>query len=125
MPPGEGEEEKVALNKEDLTAKETLLREEMTAVEKELVELGISSDGNVAVTFDEGFADAAATTSERAKVLSLAEGLQERRNDIKAALVKIEKGTYGRCESCGNQINPDRLEAIPAARQCIDCKQRG
>lgn len=122
---GEGEEEEVPLNKEALAARENLLKEEMTAVEKELVELGISQDGSVDVSFDEGFADAAATTSERAKVLSLAEGLQERLSDIRTALTKIEKGTYGRCDSCGNEINPERLEAIPAARLCIDCKQRG
>ena len=34
---------------------------------------------------------------------------------------KLDAGTYGRCESCGNQIAEARLEAMPAARLCIDC----
>lgn len=112
------------LSKEALSAAEQRLGEELTAIEKELVELGISPDGSVEVSFDEGFADAAASTSERAKVLSLAQGLQERLGDVRTALSKIGKGTYGRCESCGNEITSERLEAIPATRLCIGCKQR-
>lgn len=44
--------------------------------------------------------------------------LEVRYNDIKAALEKIEKGTYGVCEVSGEQIEEDRLEANPAARTC-------
>ena len=41
--------------------------------------------------------------------------------EIEDALSKFDAGTYGRCESCGNQIAEARLEAMPAARLCIDC----
>lgn len=44
--------------------------------------------------------------------------LEARWNDIKAAIEKIETGTYGTCEVCGAQIEEDRLEANPAARTC-------
>ncbi len=40
-------------------------------------------------------------------------------NDVKGALAKIKKGTYGVCEVCGKAIEPERLEANPAARTCI------
>lgn len=40
-------------------------------------------------------------------------------NDVKAALVKIEEGTYGKCEVCGEAIPEARLEANPSARTCI------
>jgi len=46
------------------------------------------------------------------------EPLEARWNDIKAALDKIDEGTYGVCEKCGEQIEEDRLEANPAARTC-------
>ncbi len=68
--------------------------------------------------------NAAQTTSERARVLSLAEGLQQRLEDVQAALTRIEKGTYGKCEGCGNNIPPERLEAIPAAKLCMTCKSK-
>ena len=40
---------------------------------------------------------------------------------IKAALSKIDAGTYGICASCGNEIARKRLEALPYATTCIDC----
>lgn len=108
-------------SKELLDAAHQRLTEELEEVKKELLELGAHDDGSLKVTLDEGFADAAQTTSERSKVLSIVERLQNRSRDIKAALERLDKGTYGRCESCGGEISPERLEAIPAARHCINC----
>jgi DnaK suppressor protein len=42
---------------------------------------------------------------------------------IQAALARIEVGTYGDCETCGTNINPARLEALPMARHCIRCQE--
>lgn len=50
--------------------------------------------------------------------------LQRRLTDIDAALVKIEKGTYGRCEKCNMPIAPARLELVPEARYCIECEKK-
>ena len=49
-----------------------------------------------------------------------AEGLSEI-NDINAALKRLDDGTYGICQNCGYEINPDRLDAIPQAALCIKC----
>ncbi len=43
---------------------------------------------------------------------------------IADALEKIEKGTYGICESCGKEISYERLEAVPTARLCVECKNQ-
>ena len=40
---------------------------------------------------------------------------------IKAAVGRIDAGSYGKCESCGREINPKRLQALPYATDCIDC----
>jgi DnaK suppressor protein len=114
----------VAVSKDFLESALKRLTEEDRAVTEELADLGFGSDGHVDVTFDEGFADAAQTTSERAKILSLAEGLRQRLDELHAALHRVERGTYGICESCGKLIAPERLEAIPTARLCISCKQK-
>ena len=45
--------------------------------------------------------------------------LVKRQRDIKAALEKMDKGTYGTCEVCDEPILKKRLEANPAARTCI------
>ncbi len=44
--------------------------------------------------------------------------LEIKLNDVKSALSKIEKGTFGLCEVCGEEIEEDRLEANPSAKTC-------
>lgn len=55
---------------------------------------------------------------------AITETLDKRLGDINSALSKIESGSYGICESCGNAIEEDRLEANPAARTCKDCMEK-
>jgi DnaK suppressor protein len=43
---------------------------------------------------------------------------------IEEALYRMEKGTYGVCRDCGEQIAPARLNAIPWTRVCITCKEK-
>lgn len=114
----------VGLTKDDLQSARSRLQEERDIVEAELSDLGFTSDGKVDVHFDEGFADAAQSTAERAKVLSLAEGLRQRLESLTEALERVEEGKYGLCERCGDEINPERLEAVPAARFCMPCKRK-
>lgn len=109
---------------EDLQVARKRLQEEEAIVLAELADLGFTADGKVDIHLDEGFADAAQTTSERARVISLAEGLHQRLENVQAALGRIEKGTYGKCERCGKDIAPERLEAVPAAKLCIACKSK-
>lgn len=44
--------------------------------------------------------------------------------EIEHALHKLDAGTYGLCDSCGKPISPDRLEALPQASLCMDCKAK-
>jgi len=44
-------------------------------------------------------------------------------HDIQDALKRIERGEYGKCESCGKRIGAARLEALPYAMLCLQCKQ--
>ncbi|MEX1196910.1 MAG: TraR/DksA family transcriptional regulator [Pseudohongiellaceae bacterium] len=46
---------------------------------------------------------------------------QDQLNRISAALRKIDEGTYGQCEQCGDSIDPRRLESLPDASLCIKC----
>jgi len=74
--------------------------------------------------FDEGFADSGQVTAERGEVDALAGSLSENLAEIEAALEKLEAGTYGQCEDCGQAIAPARLEAMPSARLCITCASK-
>jgi RNA polymerase-binding protein DksA len=114
----------VALSEEALLTAHQRLETELGEIEKELAELGAEPDGSIQVSLDEGFADAAQATSERANVLSLVEGLRNRLQDVRSALSRLDRGSYGQCDRCGKDIAPERLEAVPTARLCISCAQK-
>lgn len=100
------------------------LEEELVAVERQLEEHGSPADSEtVEVDVDEGFADSAHATAERSQTLAIVEQLHEHRLEIKAALARMDAGTYGKCENCGQEIPYERLEARPASRLCMTCAQ--
>lgn len=45
-------------------------------------------------------------------------------SQVNAALTRINEGTYGICERCGDPINPERLEVLPYATLCIGCQMK-
>ena len=78
------------------------------------------------VTFvdDSGFADRGHSSEERSQVTAVVRALRSNLRDVEGALSKTAAGAYGICERCGQPISIERLEALPWAVLCIDCKQR-
>jgi DnaK suppressor protein len=75
-------------------------------------------------TVDNHLADTATVTLDREIDYTLEENSENVLKEIDRALAKIEAGTFGICENCGQPIAEERLRAIPYATQCIDCKRR-
>jgi len=73
---------------------------------------------------DNHLGDTASATYDRELEQGLEEGTEELLAKIDAALRRIAAGTYGTCENCGEPIGEERLEAMPWATLCIDCKRR-
>jgi DnaK suppressor protein len=69
-------------------------------------------------------ADVGAKTYEREHELSLTYNARDLLAQTERALARIESGTYGSCESCGQPIGKARLQAFPRATLCVSCKQR-
>jgi DnaK suppressor protein len=109
---------------EDATTTEfrDLLLEERSDLLSKLAELG--ADGGIGLTYDSNFADSSQVTAERSEAEALVASLRETLEEVEAAIGKLDEGTYGRCEGCGRQIDPLRLDAKPAARYCIDCASK-
>ncbi|WP_430334794.1 TraR/DksA family transcriptional regulator [Rhodococcus sp. ACT016] len=61
---------------------------------------------------------------ERAQVTALLADARREVEELDAALRRVEDGTYGICMYCGNSIAEARLDALPAARTCIECSSR-
>ena len=75
-------------------------------------------------TVDNHLADLATVTLDREIDYTLEENSENVLKEIDKALKKIDAGTFGICETCGQPIAEERLAAIPYATQCIDCKRR-
>jgi RNA polymerase-binding protein DksA len=96
-----------------------LLEEERAQLRDKLAELGFGDGGGL--SYDANFADSSQVTAERGEAETLALQLREALAEVEHALDKLSQDTYGLCESCGKPIAAARLEAMPAARLCIDC----
>jgi RNA polymerase-binding protein DksA len=110
----------------DLDNARKVLTEERDKLLRQLNELGSDENGDLRTDLDfgEGFADAAAVTSERTEVLGIVETLKNQLDDVDAAVATLESGTYGTCQSCGKEIGAARMEARPVSLYCVDCKTR-
>jgi DnaK suppressor protein len=61
---------------------------------------------------------------ERAQLLGLVAGAQREISELDRAAGRLPAGTYGRCTGCGHEIPDARLEALPAAVNCLNCAAR-
>jgi RNA polymerase-binding transcription factor DksA len=111
----------------DYTQFKARLEEEKKTLEKELEKVGRRNPDNpsdwIPVPAEDSriHADdnlAADEIEELGENFAIVSTLETRYTDVKKALDKIEKGTYGVCEVGGEEIEPDRLEANPSASTC-------
>jgi len=75
-------------------------------------------------SYDDHPADLASETYEREKDLALESNITDLLEKVNTAIEKIDEGTYGVCDSCGIDINTNRLEALPWASLCLNCQDR-
>jgi RNA polymerase-binding protein DksA len=73
---------------------------------------------------DPGNAEAGSMKFEYEKELSMQQNSIDLLHKVENALIRIEKGEYGQCESCGNDIPTARLDALPYATLCVDCARK-
>ena len=77
------------------------------------------------IQFDDESGEGGTVTVDRERDLALSAQAMAAVEEIDHTLVKTDNGTYGICENCGRSIVKARLEALPYARLCIDCKSGG
>ena len=119
---GEGSWTKAEL-KEVLDELHTQREHSHEIVEKQESELsGLMRDAGDGAGHDQ--ADMGATSFERDHELTVLSNERDKLAQIDRALARIDDGTYGVCESCGNPIGKMRLMAFPRATLCLTCKQR-
>lgn len=118
------------MNAKDLERYENLLLEKRKLLMHELGYFGDKTlNANVrdvagSHPYSEHPADQGTEMMEQEQAYSLATREGRFLFHIDEALNRVKDGTYGICAECQEPINPKRLEAVPHARMCIECKSR-
>ena len=99
------------------------LETERDTLSQQLRDLGFG-EGQTGLEYDSNFADSSQVTAERGEAEAIATKLRETLDEVVQALAKFDDGSYGRCEECNEPIPAARLEAMPAARICMDCASK-
>jgi RNA polymerase-binding protein DksA len=117
------------MNKKDLQRFRTLIEEErqrvlqrLGMIEEEIQGMAANQSGNQ--SYSNHMADIGSDVIEQEQAFLHASQGTDYLIALEAALRRIDKGTYGVCEDCGDKIPPRRLEAFLAARLCIKCQSR-
>ena len=110
------------MKKKELESFRKLLIEKKTKILRHLDDLSASSEADMAEGGMGDPVDIASTEITQASLQKIGERETYLLKKIDLALHKIDEGTYGECESCGEDIDPRRLMARPEAQLCIDCK---
>lgn len=72
--------------------------------------------------YDQHQADTATLLADADREEAAIEVVLAQRDGVRAALSRLDEGTYGRCVSCGATIPAERLEARPEAERCVRCQ---
>jgi DnaK suppressor protein len=113
-------EKELAEVRQELEAEATGLRQDISSAETEIA----ARLGDAVGDAGDDSADAGAKTFQREHELALTQNARELLAQTQRVLSKIDDGSYGVCESCGQPIGKARLQAFPRATLCVACKQR-
>jgi RNA polymerase-binding transcription factor len=123
------------MNKKLLDELKRKLEEQRNILEKELSKFA-KKDENLEGDWDTKYPKADGATGSAAledaadqveayvNLLPVEHDMELRLVDIKSAMEKIKKGTYGKCENCGKDIDIERLKIFPEAKFCVSCDKK-
>ena len=109
--------------KERLVEERARLEHELDTLKQSTGATARESSGDLS-GYSSHMADLGTDTMEREKAFLFAEQKRSRLAEVGEALQRIENGTFGVCESCGQAIPSRRLERLPAASLCVPCKEQ-
>ncbi len=105
----------------DLQEIRQLLEERRDRSRQRLAELSKRPERGSAVSFGKRIGDGTSEAVSRLTDVGVGDSLERGLERTERALVKLDEGTYGLCDSCGAEIAPGRLRAIPDGVLCMAC----
>ncbi len=110
------DKKKLEYFKKKLEERQQQLRRNVTRSEQD----GRDSDMDSA----QDIADKAASSYNKEFLFHQSNSERQLLQMVEGALSRLREGSFGQCISCGKEINPKRLEAVPWTRHCIECQER-
>lgn len=100
-------------------------RERLDALRNDFADDGLTAESEESSlgelsSLDQHQADVGTETFNRERDLSILENIEAELADVEHAIRRLDDGSYGTCEACGKPIDDARLEAMPAARFCVE-----
>jgi len=108
----------------DLNAVEASLRERLDEIDAEIAQLKKPPEDTGSISFGKRVGEGTSQAIDRFAEVGVAQELEPIKGRIERALEKIEEGTYGTCDGCGNAIAEGRLSAAPESALCIECARK-
>ena len=92
---------------------------------EELARLTATPEPGTNVSFGKRIGEGTTQAVERINSTAAARSISAALASVERALAKVEEGTYGECDNCGEHIGSERLEAIPGTVYCMPCGRLG
>ncbi len=108
----------------ELNAVEASLRERLDEIDAEIAELKKPPEDTGSISFGKRVGEGTSQAIDRFAEVGVAQELEPLKERIERALEKIEEGTYGTCDDCGDAIAAGRLSAAPESALCIECARK-
>ena len=108
----------------ELDAVRTVLAARQQQLRDELAELTKPPEAGSNVSFGKRIGEGTTEAVERISSSAAARSIAGALADVDRALAKLDEGSYGICDRCGQPITPERLEAMPSATLCVTCRSR-
>lgn len=109
------------MNKQKSEQFKTILNDQLVSLRQEM-DSTVSEMGHDSEVYAD-LNDVASVETDKTMLLKIRDRERMLMTKIEEALKRIENGTYGVCDSCGDEISETRLKARPVTTLCIDCKQ--
>jgi DnaK suppressor protein len=108
----------------DLEAIRSALLERRAVLGARLADLSKPAERTAELSFGKRIGDGTIEAGCRLTEIGVGANLEASEQRVERALAKLEEGTYGICDACGQPIAPRRLEALPESVLCVSCAAR-